>query len=86
MTQHGTSVVIKQTNDGPGSAEARMLEMSEMLRIVARDQKNCKTEAETTSVYLFSEEIRLSTACARANPSMCWYVHMVRTCTPRIKN
>lgn len=70
MTQHGTSVVIKQTNDGPGSAEARMLEMLEMLHIVARDQKNQETVADATSVYLFSKEIRLFTVCARTNPIM----------------
>lgn len=36
MTQHGTSVVIKQTNDGLGPAELRLLEM---LQVVAGDQK-----------------------------------------------
>lgn len=36
MTQHGTSVVIKQTNDGLGPAEPRLLEM---LQVVAGDQK-----------------------------------------------
>ena len=36
MTQHGTSVVIKQTNDGLGPAEPRLLEM---LQVVAGDQR-----------------------------------------------
>lgn len=36
MTQHGTPVVIKQTNDGLSSAELRLLEM---LKVAARDQK-----------------------------------------------
>lgn len=35
MTQHGTSVVIKQTNDGVGSAERWL----EMLPVVAGDKK-----------------------------------------------
>lgn len=48
MTQHGTSVVIKQTNDGLGSAELRLLEM---LQVVARDQKNQEREAETSSIH-----------------------------------
>lgn len=50
MTQHGTSVVIKQTNDGPGSAEQRPLEM---LQIVARHQMNQETEAGTSPAIYF---------------------------------
>lgn len=49
MTQHGTSVVIKQTNDGLGSAERWL----EMLQVVARDQKNQEKEAETPYIPFF---------------------------------
>lgn len=60
MTQHGTSVVIKQTNDGLGSAELRLLEM---LQVVARDQKNQEREAETSSIHPFSKQAILFRIC-----------------------
>ena len=47
MTQHGTSVVIKQTNDGLGSAELRLLEM---LQVVARDQKKHEKQKHPPSI------------------------------------
>lgn len=50
MTQHGTSVVIKQTNDGLGSAELRILER---LHVVARDQKKQEKEAQIPSIHPF---------------------------------
>lgn len=50
MTPHGTSVAIKQTNDGVG-AELRLLEM---LQPVAKDQKNQEKGAQTTSIHPFS--------------------------------
>lgn len=55
MTQHGTSVVIKQTNDALSSAE-RLLEM---LQVVARDQRNQEKEkkAETSSIHSFSKQV-----------------------------
>lgn len=57
MTQHGTSIVIKQTNDGP-RAELRLVEM---LQVVARDQKhdNKKIEAQTTSIIHFIRKKKL---------------------------
>lgn len=49
MTQHGTSVVIKQTNDGLGSAELRLLEM---LQVVTRDKKKETRERNRKIVHL----------------------------------
>lgn len=48
MTQHGTSVFIKQTNDGLGIAEVRLLKM---LQAVARDKKDQEKEAAIFSIH-----------------------------------
>lgn len=56
MTQRGTSVVIKQTNDGLGSVERRL----EMLQVVARDQMN-----QPLSIFIL-----FSVCQAGAYPSM----------------
>lgn len=56
MTQHGTSVVIKQTNDGLGRAKLRILEM---LHVVAGDQKDQVKEAEISSIHSFSKQVML---------------------------
>lgn len=53
MTQHGTSVVIKQTYDGLG-AELRLLEM---LQVVARDQKKQEKEAQASSIHSFFKQV-----------------------------
>lgn len=50
MTQQGTSVVIKQTNDGLGPVELRLWEK---LQDVAKDQEEA---AETSSAHLFCEQ------------------------------
>ena len=65
MTQHGTSVVIKQTNEGPGSAEL------DVLHVVAGDQKNGEKAAEASCVHPFPKEATLSKVCgAGAKPRM----------------
>lgn len=46
MTQHGTSVVIKQTNDGLGAEQRRF----EMLQVVAK-------ERSTNILHLFSIQV-----------------------------
>lgn len=66
MTQHGTSVVIKQTNDGLGSAERQL----KMLQVVARDQKTQETEAETSSIH-FPTVHGLSGLCLSQKDTRC---------------
>lgn len=48
MTQHGTSVFIKQTNDSLGIAEVRILKM---LQVVARDKKDQEKETAIFSIH-----------------------------------
>lgn len=70
MTRHGTSAVIKQTNDGLGSAEMRLLKM---LQVVARDQKNQEKEVKTTSIHPFSKQVIWFRICgAGAYPTIHW--------------
>lgn len=69
MTQYGTSVVIKQTNDGLGSAELKLLEM---LQVVARFRKKKRNKKEKQK-YPFSKQVTLFRICGTgAYPSMHW--------------
>lgn len=70
MTQHGTSVVIKQTNDGLGSAELRLLEM---LQVVTRDKKKRNKRKKQKDRPSISEEvIQFRVWGAGVHPSMYW--------------